>query len=31
MVDRLDALSGRLVVESPVGGGTRLQAVIPCA
>jgi len=31
MVDRLDALSGQLVVESPLGGGTRLQAVIPCA
>jgi signal transduction histidine kinase len=31
MADRLDALSGSLVVESPIGGGTRLQAVIPCA
>jgi signal transduction histidine kinase len=31
MADRLDALSGSLVVESPVGGGTRLKAVIPCA
>jgi len=31
MVDRLEALSGSLVVESPFGGGTRLQAVIPCA
>ena len=31
MADRLDALSGSLVVESPAGGGTRLQAVIPCA
>lgn len=30
MADRLDALSGSLVVDSPVGGGTRLQAVIPC-
>jgi signal transduction histidine kinase len=31
MADRLDAVSGSLVVESPVGGGTRLKAVIPCA
>jgi signal transduction histidine kinase len=31
MADRLDALSGSLLVESPVGGGTRLKAVIPCA
>ncbi len=31
MEDRLDALSGSLVVDSPVGGGTRLRAVIPCA
>jgi signal transduction histidine kinase len=30
MADRLDALSGSLLVESPVGGGTRLKAVIPC-
>ena len=31
MADRLDALSGSLLVDSPVGGGTRLKAVIPCA
>ncbi len=31
MADRLDALSGSLIVDSPVGGGTRLKAVIPCA
>jgi signal transduction histidine kinase len=31
MADRLDALSGSLLVESPLGGGTRLTAVIPCA
>ena len=30
MADRLDALSGSLLVESPVGGGTSLKAVIPC-
>jgi signal transduction histidine kinase len=31
MADRLDALSGSLVVDSPPGGGTRIRAVIPCA
>jgi len=31
LADRLDALAGRLQVESPPGGGTRLWAVIPCA
>ena len=31
MADRLDALSGSLTIDSPVGGGTRLKAVIPCA
>jgi signal transduction histidine kinase len=29
--DRLDAISGVLRVDSPVGGGTRLSAEIPCA
>jgi len=31
LVDRLATLGGHLTVSSPVGGGTRLQAVIPCA
>ena len=30
LVDRLAALGGRLTVQSPPGGGTRLTAVIPC-
>ena len=30
LADRLDALSGRLEVASPPGGGTRLRAEIPC-
>jgi len=29
--DRVEALDGRLSVESPVGGGTRVSAAIPCA
>jgi signal transduction histidine kinase len=29
--DRLEALDGRLQVESPAGGGTRLSAVLPMA
>jgi signal transduction histidine kinase len=29
--DRLAALDGRLELASPAGGGTRLEAVIPCA
>jgi signal transduction histidine kinase len=29
--DRVEALGGRLVVESPVGGGTRVLGEIPCA
>jgi signal transduction histidine kinase len=29
--DRVEALDGRLEVESPPGGGTRVSAVIPCA
>jgi len=31
LVDRLATLNGRLTVNSPVGGGTRLVAEIPCA
>jgi signal transduction histidine kinase len=30
LVDRLATLNGRLTVHSPVGGGTRLWAEIPC-
>ena len=30
MGDRLDALAGNLQVHSPIGGGTRLRADIPC-
>ena len=30
LVDRLAALDGALEVESPAGGGTRVQARIPC-
>jgi signal transduction histidine kinase len=29
--DRVEALSGRLELESPPGGGTRVSAAIPCA
>jgi signal transduction histidine kinase len=29
--DRVEALDGRLEVESPAGGGTRISAAIPCA
>lgn len=29
--DRLDALGGRLSVDSPTGGGRTLTAVVPCA
>jgi signal transduction histidine kinase len=29
--DRVSALDGRLVVESPPGGGTRVCAVLPVA
>jgi signal transduction histidine kinase len=29
--DRVEALDGRLEVESAVGGGTRISAAIPCA
>jgi signal transduction histidine kinase len=31
LVDRVGALDGRLMVESPPGGGTRIRAEIPCA
>ncbi len=30
LVDRLATLGGRLTVDSPAGGGTRLRAEIPC-
>ena len=31
LVDRVGALDGQLMVESPPGGGTRIRAEIPCA
>lgn len=31
LADRVEALDGRLRVWSPIGGGTRVQAEIPCA
>jgi signal transduction histidine kinase len=31
LADRVEALGGRLRVWTPVGGGTRVQAEIPCA
>jgi signal transduction histidine kinase len=31
LADRVEALGGRLVVDSPPGGGTRISAEIPCA
>jgi signal transduction histidine kinase len=31
LADRVEALGGRLRVWSPAGGGTRVQAEIPCA
>jgi signal transduction histidine kinase len=31
LVDRVEALDGRLQVESPVGEGTRIVAEIPCS
>lgn len=31
LADRIGALGGRLEVESPVGGGTRVRAEMPCA
>jgi signal transduction histidine kinase len=30
LADRVGALDGRLSVQSPPGGGTCVQAVIPC-
>jgi signal transduction histidine kinase len=30
LADRVGAIGGRLTVDSPVGGGTSVQAVIPC-
>jgi signal transduction histidine kinase len=30
LVDRVEALDGRLFVESPPGKGTRIRAEIPC-
>jgi glucose-6-phosphate-specific signal transduction histidine kinase len=29
LADRVEALGGRLTLESPAGGGTRLRAEIP--
>jgi signal transduction histidine kinase len=31
LADRVEALGGRLRVWSPAGGGTRVEAEIPCA
>jgi signal transduction histidine kinase len=31
LADRVEALGGRLRVWSPEGGGTRVEAEIPCA
>lgn len=31
LADRVNSLGGRFRVESPAGGGTRLEAAIPCA
>jgi signal transduction histidine kinase len=31
LADRVEALGGRLRVWTPLGGGTRVQAEIPCA
>lgn len=31
LADRVAALGGRLEIDSPAGGGTRLRAEIPCA
>ncbi|HEV2814543.1 MAG TPA: ATP-binding protein, partial [Solirubrobacteraceae bacterium] len=30
LTDRVAALEGTLIVHSPAGGGTRVEAVIPC-
>jgi signal transduction histidine kinase len=31
LMDRVEALGGRVTIDSPVGNGTRIQAEIPCA
>ena len=31
LADRVEALGGRLRVWTPIGGGTRVRAEIPCA
>ena len=31
LVDRVEALDGRLYLASPPGGGTTIRAEIPCA
>ncbi|MGA3185120.1 MAG: histidine kinase [Candidatus Dormibacteria bacterium] len=31
LVDRITALDGQLTLDSPVGGGTRLEVELPCA
>jgi signal transduction histidine kinase len=31
LTDRVEALGGRLRIESPAGGGTTIVAEIPCA
>jgi signal transduction histidine kinase len=30
IADRVSALDGRLAIDSPPGGGTRLEVTIPC-
>jgi signal transduction histidine kinase len=30
LADRVEALGGRLAVDSPPGGGTRVMAELPC-
>jgi signal transduction histidine kinase len=30
LVDRISGLNGRLHIDSPLGGGTRIRAVLPC-
>jgi signal transduction histidine kinase len=31
MRDRVEAAGGTLVIDSPAGAGTTIQAVLPCA
>jgi signal transduction histidine kinase len=31
LADRVEALGGRLIIDSPASGGTRIEARIPCA